>query len=76
MRGLHIGARLKLSLDRLAKHAGRGFKKLTAPLLDLVRLLIELLRPAVSLFLHLDEKRASVSWSDDQGEAVRKYSVA
>jgi hypothetical protein len=43
MQGLHIDSRFRLGLRGLAKHAGGTLQELIAPLLDLVRMHIEIL---------------------------------
>ncbi len=54
MQGLHIDGRLRLGLRGLAEHAGRALKQLVAPLLDLVRMDIEILRQLNQGLLALD----------------------
>jgi hypothetical protein len=76
VQGLHIDVRLRLSLGGLSEHTGCSFKKLVAPLLDLVRMNIKFLRQFDQCLLALDrghrrfrlECRAMVpAWSSSHG---------
>ena len=44
MQGLHVDGRSRIGFRGFAEHPGRAIKKLIAPLLDLVRVDVELLR--------------------------------
>jgi hypothetical protein len=44
MQGLHVDGRFRIGFRGFAEHPGRAIKKLIAPLLDLVRVDVELLR--------------------------------
>ncbi len=54
MQGLHIDGRLRLGLRGFPEHPSRAFKQLVAPLLDLVRMNVELLRQLDQRLLALD----------------------
>jgi hypothetical protein len=54
MQGLHIDGRLRLGLRGFTEHPGRPLKQLVSPLLDLVRMDVELLRQLDHGLLSLD----------------------
>jgi len=54
MQGLHIDGRFRLGGRGFAKHPGCAPKKLVAPLLDLVRMDVEILRQLDQGLLALD----------------------
>ena len=54
MQGLHIDDRFWLSFRDFAEHPGRALKQLITPLLDLVRVNVEILRQLDQRLLALD----------------------
>ncbi len=54
MKGLHVDCRLRLSLRGCAEYSGRTLQQLVSPLLDLVRVNVEILRQLDQGFLALD----------------------
>jgi len=54
MQGLHIAGRFRISFRGFAENPGRALKQLIAPLFDLVRMNVELLRQLDHGLLALD----------------------